>query len=154
MQYTNSTQMKFLQFGKFRLRPIIKSQISFLLVKTTNATKLLEYELCTVCVLHLCTVCALYVYYMCTACGLPLVRRGAARMECCDARRARGSLLRPQLVRPQRRNSQRNFPNALWECQPVGSLSSNTVRQRCFGQVFLHDGSNDPLYSAFAQTPP
>ena len=78
--------MEFLQFGKVRLRSIMKSQLFFLYVKGANAAELLEYELCTVCVLYLCSICVLYVYYMCTACGLPLVRRGAARVECCDKR--------------------------------------------------------------------
>ena len=86
MQYTNSTQMEFLQFGKVRLRSIMKSQLFFLYVKGANAAELLEYELRTVCVLYLCSICVLYVYYMCTACGLPLARRGAATAECCDER--------------------------------------------------------------------
>ena len=124
--------MKFLQFGKLRLRSIMKSQISFLHVKAAIVTKLLEYELCTVWIMRI----------MRTACGLPLVRRGPARAECWTARlpkesvtlvrsmcqagrrladdfvrdigvlhamRACGSLLGPQLVRPQRRNSQRKL---------------------------------------------
>ena len=75
MQCTNSTHMEFLQFGNVRLRSIIKSLVFFLHVKPANAAKLLEYDLCTICVLYLCSVCVLYVYYMCTVCVLRVGRR-------------------------------------------------------------------------------